>query len=440
MQQPWLRRLTRGGALLLALASAAPAAQADFLPEQDLTQAVSAPAPQTVAGNIDPAEDYRALQAELTALGLTQGEADALWARRGSTLLEELQDGTLPADWTWQAQPNYQPDRAARYQAAQGETPAETVLRVNLDLDLTPYDDAVPAEAADSPLVLVNKYHGLAQDYVPPLETLGTQYGRGALRPEAARAFRAMADGARAEGIRLNSVSAYRSYETQTALYHSYCQKYGQTRADTFSARPGFSEHQTGLAVDINTASLSAHFERTKEYAWLQAHCAEYGFMLRYRQGQEDITGYCCEPWHYRYVGREIARYCMDNQLTYEEYLARQTTGDNAAPRLWLGGQALSLGHGAQVWGGSLYLSAQSLAEALGWSVSAAPGTGDTVLYTAGPTVRLFRGNYCLADDTPVLLSAPSAALDGDWYLTLDDWAALLGWTVRQEEIGLVLE
>ena len=192
MQQPWLRRLTRGGALLLALASAAPAAQADFLPEQDLTQAVSAPAPQTVAGNIDPAEDYRALQAELTALGLTQGEADALWARRGSALLEELQDGTLPADWTWQAQPNYQPDRAARYQAAQGETPAETVLRVNLDLDLTAYDDAVPAEAADSPLVLVNKYHGLAQDYVPPLETLGTQYGRGALRPEAARAFRAI--------------------------------------------------------------------------------------------------------------------------------------------------------------------------------------------------------------------------------------------------------
>ena len=92
------------------------------------------------------------------------------------------------------------------------------------------------------------------------------------------------------------------------------------------------------------------------------------------------------------------------------------------------------------MWGGHLYLSAHSLAEALGWSVSAAPGTGDTVLYTANHTVRLFRGNYCLADDPPVLLSAPSAALEGDWYLTLDDWAALLGWTVRQEEIGLVLE
>jgi len=436
----WIHRLTRGGALLLALAGSLPAAQAAFLPEEGLTPAISAPAPQTVAGSTDPAGDYRALREKLTVLGMTQEEADALWARRGSDLLAELQDGTLPADWTWQAQPNYQPDRADRYSMTEGETPADAVLRVNLDLDQTPYDDAVPAEDLDSTLILVNKYHGLAQDYVPTLEVLGTKYGRGELRPQAAQAFRAMADGARADGISLKSVSAYRSYDTQTALYNSYCQKYGQTRADTFSARPGFSEHQTGLAVDINTASLSAHFERTEEYAWLQAHCAEYGFMLRYRQDKEAITGYCYEPWHYRYVGREIAQYCMEHQLTYEEYLAQQAAGDYAAPRLWYEGQALSLGHGAQMWSGSFYLSAQALAEVLGWSVSTAPGTGETILYTPDRTVRLFRGNYCLVDDTPVLLSASSAAMDGDWYLTLEDWAAILGWTVRQEEIGLALE
>ena len=93
---------------------------------------------------------------------------------------------------------------------------------------------------------------------------------------------------------------------------------------DTFSARPGHSEHQTGLALDINVASSSAHFENTPAFAWLKEHCAQYGFILRYDQGKEDITGYRFEPWHYRYVGVETAQAVMEQGLAYEEYLALQ--------------------------------------------------------------------------------------------------------------------
>ena len=135
-----------------------------------------------------------------------------------------------------------------------------------------------------------------------------------------------MADGAKQDGILLRSVSAYRSYQHQKSTYNRYLKQYQQIMVDTFSARPGHSEHQTGLALDINVASSSAHFERTPAFAWLKEHCAEYGFLLRYDQGKETITGYRFEPWHYRYVGQEIAKICMEQGLAYEEYLAVQPT------------------------------------------------------------------------------------------------------------------
>ena len=192
---------------------------------------------------------------------------------------------------SWLELPNAQADRLERYTlwvARNPELDRETVvLQVNLDLDRTPY-------------------------------------GSGSLRPEAAQAFREMAEAAREEGIALRSVSAYRSYSYQNALYSRYLTQYRQNTADTFSARPGHSEHQTGLALDINTASTRDHFENTPAFAWLKEHCAQYGFILRYDQGKEDITGYRFEPWHYRYVGVETAQAVMEQGLAYEEYLALQ--------------------------------------------------------------------------------------------------------------------
>lgn len=228
------------------------------------------------------------------------------------------------------ALPNCRPERLERYAAwgeAHPEADAGTVVRtVNMDLDRPFYSAPQRVEEPDSLEVLVNKYYSLPKDYSPQVEALGDGYGAGSLRREAAQAFRAMADGARAEGIRLRSVSAYRSYRTQQALYQGYLNKDKRAVVDTYSARAGHSEHQTGLALDINTASSSDHFERTSAYAWLQANCAQYGFLLRYPQGKEEITGYRFEPWHYRYVGTEIAAACMSQNICYEEYLAALPT------------------------------------------------------------------------------------------------------------------
>ncbi len=210
-------------------------------------------------------------------------------------------------------------------------TTEQVVLAVNIGLDKDFYEDTDLVSQPDSLTVLVNKYHALPQDYTPTLEALGYPYGTGSLRPEAAAAFRAMADAARKDGISLQSVSAYRSYQRQESIYARYLSQDTQASVDSYSARPGYSEHQTALALDINTASLSAHFENTPAYAWLVEHCAEYGFILRYPQGKEDITGYRFEPWHYRYVGVEAAQACMSQDLTFEEYLALQPTDKTSA-------------------------------------------------------------------------------------------------------------
>ena len=107
-------------------------------------------------------------------------------------------------------------------------------------------------------------------------------------------------------------VSGYRSYSQQASLYDSYVRQYGQATADTLAARPGFSEHQTGLAMDIGNASgvcaLQACFATTPAGKWAAANAATYGFIIRYPAGAEAVTGYTYEPWHLRYVGRDLAR------------------------------------------------------------------------------------------------------------------------------------
>ena len=223
--------------------------------------------------------------------------------------------------------PNGRAERLDRYTAWAVQHPelelADVVVQVNMDRDRAFYSAVQTAEYPHSLTVLINKHYALPEGFVPMLEELGEDYGTGALRPEAARAFRSMADAAQMDGMTLKSVSSYRSYERQETLYANYQKRYQQTETDTFSARPGHSEHQTGLALDINTASSRAHFETTPAFAWLKEHCAEYGFILRYDQGKEEITGYRFEPWHYRYVGQEAAQACMSRGMAYEEYVAR---------------------------------------------------------------------------------------------------------------------
>lgn len=265
--------------------------------------------------------------------GLSQAQNEALYTLFASNvpLLEQLEQGELTNDdLVYLALPNGRAALLDRYSAWAGEHPKDTpetvVFQVNMgqDQDSVFYQDIKTVSNPGSLSVLVNKNNALPKTYVPKLEALGSVYGSGSMRPEAAKAFRSMADAARKDGISLRSVSAYRSYQRQDSTYNRYLQYDVQTSVDTYSARPGHSEHQTGLALDINTANLQAHFENTPAFAWLQKHCAEYGFMLRYREGKEEITGYRFEPWHYRYVGVEAAKVCMERGIVYEEYLALQ--------------------------------------------------------------------------------------------------------------------
>jgi D-alanyl-D-alanine carboxypeptidase len=144
------------------------------------------------------------------------------------------------------------------------------------------------------------------------------------LRSAAARAVEAMYTDAVAQGVNFGIISAYRDYGTQVSLYNRYVARDGQEAADTYSARPGHSEHQTGLAVDFDDGGacyLNACFESTTAGAWLAANSANYGFVLRYPNGQDSVTGFTYEPWHFRYIGVTAAQEMRDTgTLTLEEF------------------------------------------------------------------------------------------------------------------------
>ena len=120
-------------------------------------------------------------------------------------------------------------------------------------------------------------------------------------------------------GYAMPLISGYRSYQTQNSIYNSYVSRWGIEYTDTVSARPGHSEHQTGLAFDVG--ELSNSYGETKAGIWLKENCHKYGFIIRYLKGKESITGYSYEPWHIRYVGVEVATEIMQKNITLEEYL-----------------------------------------------------------------------------------------------------------------------
>lgn len=144
--------------------------------------------------------------------------------------------------------------------------------------------------------------------------------------PKARTAFEKMAAAAKPQGFELVAFSGFRSYEYQTTLYTNYVKRDGQDQADRYSARPGYSEHQTGLAFDIGELGkenlwLTSEFGETPAGQWLVNHAHEYGFILRYPKGKEDITGFMYESWHFRYLGVELATKVKNTGLTLEEYL-----------------------------------------------------------------------------------------------------------------------
>ncbi len=170
-------------------------------------------------------------------------------------------------------------------------------------------------------LVLVNPTHSIG-DYVPELTELeGGQY----FDTRAVDALKAFIAAGREAGHSVVINSSYRGYATQEYLFNRKVAQYGGDRATaaTIVAPPGTSEHQTGLCVDVADQFYSVKdrsIENTATYKWLYAHCAEYGFILRYPDGKQDVTGIMYEPWHFRYVGEEAAQFIMERGLTLEEF------------------------------------------------------------------------------------------------------------------------
>lgn len=163
-------------------------------------------------------------------------------------------------------------------------------------------------------VLIANKKYPLPKDYAPGEDS------------EARAAFDLMAQDAKKQGFEIVAFSTYRSYEYQSTLYNRYVEKDGKDNADRYSARPGYSEHQTGLAFDVGEKGkenlwLTEEFGETDAGKWLMENAHKYGFILRYPKGKEPITGYMYESWHYRYLGVELATKVKESGLTLEEYL-----------------------------------------------------------------------------------------------------------------------
>lgn len=178
-----------------------------------------------------------------------------------------------------------------------------------------------PIDQPDSLWMVVNKERALPSSYIPA--DLKSANG-GQLRSNAADALARLITAAKSAGVNLKVISSYRSYATQDKVYGGYVAADGQANADTYSARPGHSEHQTGLAVDMGdengSCDLEICFGDSNAGKWLAIHASEYGFIIRYPDGKSHITGYQYEPWHLRFVGSELASQLRRTGQTLEEF------------------------------------------------------------------------------------------------------------------------
>ncbi len=164
-------------------------------------------------------------------------------------------------------------------------------------------------------VLIVNKKYSLPSDFGSEL-ILDDDVGTGLIIDEA---YDALLEMRKASGYEMPIVSGFRSYRTQTAIYNRNVADYGEAEANTWSAKPGESEHQTGMAIDIS--SLEQSYGDTEEGKWLAENCHKYGFIIRYQKEKESVTGYIFEPWHVRYLGESTARLVHDSGLALEEFL-----------------------------------------------------------------------------------------------------------------------
>ena len=213
------------------------------------------------------------------------------------------------------------------YLSENGRDLKDTVAIINVGADNEWYTSTKKTDISKNELMLTNKFYSLDNTYNSDnMVKVSKQYSYGdnqMLTSETFDAFLSMFKAAKNENLTLIINSSYRSYEDQEEIYNEYKNTRGEEAANKVAAKAGFSEHQTGLSIDIQTYGSSAKtFEEFDEFKWLQDNAHKYGFILRYPKDKKYLTGYEYESWHYRYVGIEAATYIYENNITFDEYYA----------------------------------------------------------------------------------------------------------------------
>jgi len=219
-------------------------------------------------------------------------------------------------------------DKYIEYKEYHEKTSFEDVIAiVNVHANAGWYNETFKTNTNDNYLMLVNKFNYLENDYERiDLQNVSLQYSYAGNKVASIviENFENMRNEVEKElGVRLMINSSYRSYKSQEEIYNEY-KKISLKYADSYAARHGFSEHQTGLAIDITSLEhkTAKEFKESEEYAWLKENCYKYGFVLRYPENKEHITGYNTESWHFRYVGNKAAKIVHDENITFDEYYA----------------------------------------------------------------------------------------------------------------------
>ncbi|MBR3199588.1 MAG: M15 family metallopeptidase [Bacilli bacterium] len=202
----------------------------------------------------------------------------------------------------------------------------DVIAKVNTKTNYDFYTHTLETDMDKGYGILVNKYYYLPDKYEPKdIVSMSNSYAypNNSIKEKVYEAFKEMSKKAKEDGITLIVNSSYRDYNSQKRIYEQYEDKKGQKYADSVAARPNFSEHQTGLALDIFTPGAGMkNFEGTDAFKWLSKNAYKYGFILRYPKDKESITGYDYEAWHYRYLGKDLATKVFNSGLTFDEYYA----------------------------------------------------------------------------------------------------------------------
>ena len=215
-----------------------------------------------------------------------------------------------------------------KYHGTEGYDYEKIVSLVNVHRNIDYYEAGLKTDFSKEYGIIANKYYSLGEDYEPDdLVDVDIKYYYGdakKIRKEVYDAFIEMWNAAYEEGIYLIVISGYRSAAHQKEVYEQYKNDKGTKYADSIAARAGYSEHQTGLSLDIYSKECTSQskFHESKSYEWLINNSYKYGFILRYPKDKQDITGYNYESWHYRYLGKDLAKKVYDSNLTYDEYYA----------------------------------------------------------------------------------------------------------------------